>query len=154
MTFILGISALYHDSAAALIKNGSIVGAAQEERFTRVKHDPSFPANAIKFCLKEGGININDLDQVVFYEDPKLKFKRLLKTYVAFFPKSINLIFKSLPSWLLWKRNWKKNLLKHFLDINLPLKANKLSNNEHHLSHAASAFYCSPYDRSSILVMD
>jgi len=151
---ILGISCFYHDSAAALIIDGKIIAAAQEERFTRKKHDPSFPANSIKFCLKEGGININDLDQVVFYEDPKLKFKRLLKTYVAFFPKSINLIFKSLPSWLLWKRNWKKNLLKHFLDSNLPLKANKLSNNEHHLSHAASAFYCSPYDRSSILVMD
>ena len=104
----------YHDSAAALIIDGKIIAAAQEERFTRKKHDPSFPANAIKFCLKEGGININDLDQVVFYEDPKLKFKRLLKTYVAFFPKSINLIFKSLLLVALEKKLEEKPLKAFF----------------------------------------
>ena len=151
---ILGISCFYHDSAAALIIDGEIIAAAQEERFTRKKHDPSFPSNAIKFCLKDGGIKINDLDQIVFYEDPELKFKRLFKTYIDFFPKSIPLILKSLPSWLIWKKKWKRNLFKHFLNSNLPIDPNKLSNNEHHLSHAASAFYCSPFKKSSILVMD
>ena len=107
---ILGISCFYHDSAAALIIDGKIIAAAQEERFTRKKHDPSFPSNAIKFCLKDGGVKINDLDQIVFYEDPELKFKRLLKTYVDFFPKSIPLILRSLPSWLISKKKWKRNL--------------------------------------------
>jgi len=151
---ILGISCFYHDSAAAIIIDGKIISAVQEERFTRKKHDANFPKNSIKFCLDYASIKIEEIDQIVFYENPELKFKRLLQTYIDFFPKSINLIFRSLPSWLLWKRKWRRNLLKHFLEANLPIEASKLSNNEHHLSHAASAFYCSPFNQSSILVMD
>lgn len=152
--YILGISCFYHDSAAALIKDGTILAAAQEERFTRVKHDPSFPTNAIQFCLKKASISIDDVDQIVFYEDPSLKMKRLFNTYFQFFPKSIPLIVRSLPSWLFKKRHWRKNLLQEFRLNNIEIADSKLTNTLHHLSHAASAFYPSPFHEAAILVMD
>ena len=98
--YILGISAFYHDSAACLIKDGEILGAAQEERFTRIKHDHSFPVNSIKFCMQEGNISHTDLDSVVFYEKPFLKFERLLETYLAFAPKGFLSFIKSMPIWI------------------------------------------------------
>ena len=152
--YILGISCFYHDSAAALICNGEIVAAVQEERFTRIKHDPSFPNKAIEYCLNAAVISIDEVDQIVFYEDPALKMKRLFSTYREFFPKSIPLIIKSLPTWLTKKRYWRKNLLQEFKVNGWDLSGAKLTNNPHHLSHAASAFYPSPFDEASVLVMD
>ena len=111
---ILGISCYYHDSAATLLINGEIIAAAQEERFTRIKHDSSFPKNAINFCLQEGKIKFSDIDKIVFYEDPDIKYKRILKTYSTFFPKTIGFIFKTFPIWFLKKRFWKTILIKEF----------------------------------------
>jgi carbamoyltransferase len=153
--YILGISAFYHDSAATLIKDGEIMAAAQEERFTRIKQDASFPKNAISFCLDSCSINLNDIEKIVFYDDPQLKFKRILTTYVDFFPKSIPFIFKSLPIWLTKKLYWKSNLIDDFrINFNINIDKNKISNTTHHRSHAASAFFASPYEESAVLVLD
>lgn len=155
MLYILGISAYYHDSAATLISGDTIIAAAQEERFTRIKQDSSFPINAILYCLKTVNITMNEIDQVVFYDDPSIKFQRIKKTYVDFFPKSIPFIFKSLPIWLTNKRYWKENLIKEFKKhFNIVLPANKIANTLHHRSHAASAFFPSPFDDAAILVLD
>ncbi len=153
--YILGISAFYHDSAATLIQDGEIVAAAQEERFTRIKQDASFPKNAIGFCLDSIDINIGDINKIIFYDDPQLKFKRILTTYVDFFPKSIPFIFKSLPIWLTKKLYWKSNLIDDFKDnFNFNIAKEKILNTTHHRSHAASAFFASPYDDSAVLVLD
>lgn len=152
---ILGISAYYHDSASTIIKDGNIVAAAQEERFTRIKQDSSFPINAIKYCLSEANIQIEDLDKIVFYDDPKVKFKRILKTYLQFFPKSIPFILKSFPIWFFKKRHWKKILQEEFLTkLNAKVPQEKIANTLHHGSHAASAFFPSPFKDAAILVLD
>ena len=155
MTSILGISAFYHDSAAALIIDGDIIAAAQEERFSRVKHDARFPANAVKYVLAEGGISLNKIDHVVFFEKPFLKFERLLETYMAFAPKGFKSFSLSMPIWLREKLFQKKflfdNLKLHdekFNDIN------KIKFSEHHYSHAASAFYPSPFKEAIVLTLD
>ena len=154
--FILGISAFYHDSAACLIKDGEIIAAAQEERFTRKKHDSSFPKNAIKYCLNEGKISYEDLDNVVFYEKPFLKFERLLETYLAFAPRGFFSFIKSIPLWVKDKLFQKSSLISSLettLGKNTDWKS-KLLFSEHHLSHAASAYYPSPYQKAAVLTMD
>ena len=155
MTSILGISAFYHDSAAALIQDGKIIAAAQEERFSRKKHDPRYPINAIQYVLEEGKINLNDVDDIVFFEKPFLKFERLLETYMAFAPKGFKSFSLSMPLWLREKLFQKKFLFdklkqhdENFYDIN------KIKFSEHHFSHAASAFYPSPFKEAIILTLD
>jgi len=151
---ILGISSYYHDSAACLIVDGEIVAAAQEERFTRKKHDSGFPCFAVKYCLKEAGIDIKDIDYVSYYEKPLIKFERILDTYVSFAPKGFSSFVRSMPDWLKNKLFIKKTIEKELNAIdNTELKA-KILFVEHHESHAASAFYCSPYKKSAIITMD
>lgn len=152
---ILGISAFYHDSAAAILQDGEILAAAQEERFTRIKHDASFPSNAIKFCLRYAGRSLNDLDAVVFYEKPFLKFERLLETYYAYAPKGLTSFLSSMPVWIKEKLFLKKIIRDALNDIEKTDKKKlKLLFPEHHLSHAASAFYVSPYEKAAILTID
>lgn len=146
---ILGISAFYHDSAACLIRDGSIVAAAQEERFTRKKHDFSFPARAIEFCLKQGGITAADLDVVSFYDKPFLKFERILETYLAFAPHGIASFLQAMPLWIKQKL-WMKDYIQDEL---VGFKA-KIIFPEHHQSHAASAFFPSPFQEAAFLTMD
>ncbi len=152
---ILGISAYYHDSAAALLVGGSIVAAAQEERFTRRKHDSAFPDRAIEYCLAEGGIRMADVDHVVFYDKPFLKFERLLETYLAFAPSGFRSFQMAMPVWLREKLFQKdllgKELRRH--DAGFDVQA-RLRFSEHHLSHAASAFFASPFDEALVLTMD
>ena len=152
---ILGVSCFYHDSAAALLDNDNIVAAAQEERFTRVKHDASFPFNAIKFVLSEKNIQISQLDAIVFYEKPFLKFERLLETYIAFAPNGFKSFCLSIPLWIKEKLFQKKNLFDklQILDPNFK-DLTKIKFSEHHLSHAASSFFTSPYNNSLILTLD
>ncbi|MBU1821112.1 MAG: carbamoyltransferase [Bacteroidetes bacterium] len=152
---ILGISAFYHDSAAALIDNGEIVAAAQEERFTRKKHDPGFPTNAVKFCLEYGGVTLNQLDAIVFYDKPLLKFERLLETYYAFAPKGIRSFITAMPVWIKEKMFLKRLINEELVKIGYDKKKPvKILFPEHHLSHAASAYYPSPYDKAAILTID
>ena len=155
MTSILGISAFYHDSAAALIKDGKIVAAAQEERFSRIKHDQKYPFNAIKYILDEANLKLNEVDHIVFFEKPFLKFERLLETYMAFAPKGFKSFSLSMPIWLREKLFQKKFLFdklklhdENFNDIG------KIKFSEHHYSHAASAFYPSPFEEAIILTLD
>ncbi|MDC3220435.1 carbamoyltransferase [Flavobacteriales bacterium] len=152
---IIGISAFYHDSAAALTIDGDIVAAAQEERFTRKKYEDKFPTEAIKYCLEESGLTINDLDAVVFYDKPLLKFERLLETYYGFAPKGVQSFIVSMPGWLKEKMFLKK-LIKEELAKVEPYnkKSVKLLFPEHHLSHTASAFYPSPFEEAAILTVD
>ncbi len=152
--FILGISCFYHDAAAALIKDGEIICAFQEERFSRIKHDPSFPINSIKNCLEFASISFDDIEKVAFYENPQLKYKRLLKTYRDFFPKSVPLIFKSFPAWFFTKRKWRAQVKKYLSQGGYNLADSKLVYSEHHRSHAASAFYPSPFQKAAIIVAD
>ena len=155
MSYILGISAFYHDSAASLIKDGNIISAAQEERFTRIKHDSSYPYNAVKFVLNNSKIDISDVDHIVFYEKPFLKFERLLETYVAFAPKGFKSFSKAMPIWLRDKLFQKKMIMDCLKRHNSNFKnENKILFSEHHLSHAASAFYPSPFDEAVILTAD
>src|SRR6266481_2699991 len=150
---ILGISALYHDSAAAIVADGTIIAAAQQERFSRKKHDPGFPLDAIEYCLKEARCGLNDLDAVVFYDKPFLKFERLLQTYVALAPRGLQSFQMAIPVWLrekLFQRKWLGDELKK---IAPDFKTNILFT-EHHLAHAASAFYPSPFRDAAVLVMD
>lgn len=152
---ILGISAFYHDSAAAIIEDGKIIAAAQEERFTRKKHDSSFPANAVKFCLEYSQIDIDDLDAVVFYDKPLLKFERLLETYYAFAPKGLVSFLMAMPVWLKEKMFLKKRIRDELSKIQEYDKRKlKLLFPEHHLSHAASAFYPSPFEEAAIITID
>jgi carbamoyltransferase len=147
-TTILGISCFYHDSAAALVRDGVIVAAAQEERFTRKKHDFRFPTNAISYCLKEGGITASDLDYVAFYDKPLVKFERILETYLAYVPRGIRSFLMAMPLWLREKL-WIPSLIREGLDYEGPILFT-----EHHESHAASAFYPSPFSRAAFLTMD
>ncbi len=152
---ILGISAFYHDSAATIIENGEITAAAQEERFTRKKHDPGFPTNAIKFCLDYTGNSLKQLDAIAFYDKPLLKFERLLETYYAFVPKGLSSFITAIPVWLKEKMFLKRLLLEGLADIeDIDKHTLKLLFPEHHLSHAASAFYPSPFEEAAILTID
>jgi carbamoyltransferase len=152
---ILGISAFYHDSAAALIDNGEIVAAAQEERFTRKKHDPGFPSNAVAFCLEYGGLSLNELDAIVFYDKPLLKFERLLETYYAFAPKGVRSFLTAMPVWIKEKMFLKRLINEELVKLGYDKKKKvKLLFPEHHLSHAASAYYPSPFEKSAILTID
>jgi carbamoyltransferase len=155
MTKILGISALYHDSAAALIIDGEIIAAAQEERFTRKKHTPDFPNNAIKYCLEHSGLSIDELDAVVFYDKPLLKFERLLETYYAFAPKGLRQFIVSIPVWLKEKMFLKRLIHDGLSELEqYDKKKLKLLFPEHHMSHAASAFFPSPFQEAAILTID
>jgi len=155
MKKILGLSAFYHDSAAALLIDGKIVAAAQEERFTRKKHTPDFPVNAVKYCLEYSGCSIDELDAVVFYDKPLLKFERLLETYYAFAPKGLFQFLTAIPVWLKEKMFLKKLLYEGLAQIEkYDKKKLNLLFSEHHLSHAASAFYPSPYQNAAILTID
>jgi carbamoyltransferase len=152
---ILGISAFYHDSAACITVGNEIVAAAQEERFTRKKHTAVFPKNAISYCLAEAGLNIDDLDAIVFYDKPLLKFERLLETYYAFSPRGLISFLKAVPIWLKEKLFLKRKLLKGLKKVEkFNKKKLKILYPEHHLSHAASTFYTSPYEESAILCID
>jgi carbamoyltransferase len=152
---ILGISAFYHDSAAAVIHNGEIIAAAQEERFTRIKQDESFPVEAAKFCLEYAGFSIDELDAIVFYDKPLLKFERLLETYYGFAPKGLLSFMKAMPIWIKEKLFLKRILHEELEKVgNYDKEKVKLLFPEHHLSHAASAFYPSPYDEAAILTID
>ena len=147
---ILGISSHYHDSAAALVANGNVLAAAQEERFTRIKHDPSFPIQAIEYCLDEAGICLEDLSQIVYYEKPYLKFDRLLETYLGFAPLGLRSFVNAMPNWLREKLHLSREIKK-----NLPGEwNNRIVFVSHHESHAASAFFPSPFDEAAILTMD
>ena len=157
MTYILGISAFYHDSAACLLRDGKIVAAAQEERFTRKKHDPAFPEQAIRYCLREGGIGLADLRYVAFYDKPLVKFERLLETYLAFAPDGFRSFLTAMPIWMKEKLLLKGLLQKELLGIGVGMKKSDLPQilfGEHHESHAASAFFLSPYGKAAILCMD
>ena len=151
---ILGISALYHDSAAAMVVDGTAIAAAQEERFTRKKHDPGFPRNAIEYCLKEVRCGLTELDGVVFYDKPFLKFERLIQTYVASAPRGLRSFQMAMPVWLrerLFQKKWLSDELKKFAP---DFDSSRLLFTEHHLAHAASAFYASPFQDAAVLVMD
>ena len=152
---ILGISAFYHDSAAALVDDGQIVAAAQEERFTRKKHDSRFPRNAVAYCLEEAGIKLEQVEHVVFYDKPFLKFERLLETYLAFVPRGFRSFRTALPVWIKEKL-FQKRLLRQELERFAPEYdwENRLLFSEHHQSHAASAFFASPFEEAAILTMD
>ena len=155
MTSVLGISAFYHDSAASIIIDGKIIAAAQEERFTRIKHDSSYPFHAVEFVLKFANLKLNNVDHIVFYEKPFLKFERLLETYVAFAPRGFVQFAKAMPTWLREKLFQKRmifnSLKEHDKDFT---KENKILFSEHHLSHAASAFYPSPFKEAIVLTAD
>ena len=156
MTTIIGISAFYHDAAACLVVDGEIIAAAQEERFTRIKHDQSFPSQAIAFCLEFANIQPEDIDHVVFYDKPLLKFNRLMQTYLAFAPNGYASFATALPIWLKDKLFQKKRVmsaLENLLGSHVDWKS-KLLFSEHHLSHAASAFFPSPFEQAAILTMD
>jgi carbamoyltransferase len=156
MTYIAGISAYYHDSAVALIKDGDIIAAAQEERFTRKKHDPRFPGRALKYCLSEGGVRLEQVDYLVFYDKPLLKFERLLETYLAYAPKGLRSFLAAMPVWLKEKLFLKQLLKKELAaasgraELTLP----PLLFAGHHQSHAASAFFPSPFQRAAVLCLD
>ena len=155
--YILGISAFYHDSAACLVHDGDIVAAAQEERFTRKKHDPGFPSRAVQFCLAQEGIGIKDLKYIVFYDKPLIKFERLLETYVGFAPRGIQSFLAAMPVWLKEKLLLRNLLQKEVLACAKGLDKSELPEflfGEHHESHAASAFFASPYQKAGVLCMD
>lgn len=154
--YILGIAAYYHDSAAALVCDGEIVAAAQEERYTRKKHDPSFPKNAINYCLKEANISHEDIASIVFYDKPLLKFERLLETYLSYAPSGFRSFLAAIPIWLKEKLFLKKTLKREFSAI-FGISEQQLPTllfTEHHQSHAASAFYPSPYEKAVVLCLD
>lgn len=154
MTTILGISAFYHDSAATLIVDGEIIAAAQEERFTRKKHDPDYPANAIDYVLSEGALKLDQVDYVAFYEKPFLKFERLLETYVAHAPKGLESFRMAMPIWLREKLFLKDQLTKELKKLDKKFDAEKLLFGEHHFSHVASAFYPSPFEEAVVITLD
>ena len=146
--YIIGISAFYHDSAACLVRDGEITAAAQEERFTRKKHDASFPQKAVEFCLQQGGIQTSDLDYVGFYDKPFVKFERILETYLSIAPKGLRQYLSAMPVWLKDKL-WTRANIRKDLDYKGPVLFG-----EHHESHAASAFFPSPFQEAAILTMD
>src|SRR5215831_12859064 len=157
MITILGLSAFYHDSAACLLRDGEIIAAAQEERFTRKKHDARFPSHAIRYCLREGQLSVADLRGVVFYEKPLVKFDRLLETYLAFAPQGLRSFLAAMPAWLKEKLLLKQLLQQELVALSGGLRKAELPPiffTEHHESHAASAFYPSPYQAAAVLCMD
>ncbi len=147
--YILGISCYFHDAAAALISDGELVAAAEEERFTRSKHDFEFPHNAIRFCLDYAGIEGKDLDYVVFFEKPFVKFERLVQTAVAGFPRTYSMFVQGMRTWL-FDKLWVKNLIQSTLGVD----SGRILFSDHHLSHAASAYFCSPFEKSAVLTFD
>jgi carbamoyltransferase len=147
--YILGISALYHDSAAALLRDGDLIAAAQEERFSRVKYDHRFPVQAIDFCLRQAGITMSDVDYVVFYEKPLPKFERILMSHLATFPRSWRVFREAMMAWL-GEKLWVKNVILQSLRV----PAEKVLFSEHHVSHAASAMFCSPFKEAAVLTID
>ncbi|RBP50868.1 carbamoyltransferase family protein [Arenicella xantha] len=152
---ILGISAFYHDSAAAIIDGEKIIAAAQEERFSRVKHDAAFPINAVEYCLQEAGLTLNEVDNVVFFEKPFVKFERLLETYVAFAPRGFQSFRSALPLWVKEKLFQKKIIRETMAHLGTEYDwENRLKFSEHHLSHAASAFFPSPFEEAIVLTLD
>ena len=154
MTNILGISAFYHDSAVALINEGNIFSAVQEERFTRIKHDSSFPKNSIEYVLSSNNLSLENIDKVVFYDKPFLKFERLIETYAAFAPKGLKSFRLAMPLWLREKLFQKNFILKQLQKYDKSFNSKKLLFTEHHLSHAASAFFPSPFEEAVILTLD
>ena len=155
MTSILGISAFYHDSAACILKDGKIIAAAQEERFSRIKHDPGYPKHAINFVLNYSNLKLSEVDYIVFFEKPFLKFERLLETYVAFAPKGFVSFSKAMPIWIkekLFQKNLLFNKLKE--QDNNYLSDKNIFFSDHHLSHASSAFFPSPFNEAIILTAD
>ena len=157
--YILGLSCYYHDSASALLKNGEIVAAAQEERFSRKKHDSRFPKNAVSYCLKSQRINLSDIEEVVYYEKPLLTFERLLETYLGAAPRGGRSFVAAMQVWLKEKLFLKNELKKNLQEVQEIFDSNsiQLPNllfSEHHLSHAAAAFYPSPFEESVVLCMD
>ena len=155
MSKILGISCFYHDSAISLIDNGNIIFASQEERFTRKKHDSVFPVNSIKHAIENFNLKFSEIDKIVFYEKPNLKFNRLISTYLNYAPKGINSFMEAATLWLNGKLNQKKILFEEIKKIDEKFdKKNKISFCEHHISHAASAFYPSPFKEAAILTLD
>ena len=155
MTSILGISAFYHDSAACILKNGEILAAAQEERFTRKKHDSSYPYNAVEFVLNYSNLKLSEVDQIVFFEKPFLKFERLLETYVAFAPKGFISFSKAMPIWIKEKLFQKNLLFNKLKEHDKNYKSDKnIFFSDHHLSHAASAFFPSPFEEAVVLTAD
>ena len=151
---IIGISAFYHDSAAALVVDGKIVAAAQEERFTRKKHDASFPMNAVAYCLQEGKCTLGELDAVAFYDKPFIKFERLLETYLAFAPRGFKSFGMAIPTWLREKLFQKSLLRSKLREVSDDFDEEKLLFSEHHLAHAASAFFPSPFTEAAVLTLD
>ncbi len=152
---ILGISAYYHDSAAALIRSGEIIAAAQEERFTRKKHDPGFPTQAIRACLEIGQVSLQEVDYVVFYDKPLVKFERLLETYLGFAPKGFRSFVQAMPIWLKEKLYLKTLLKKELAALGTPkAPLPPLLFTEHHQAHAASAFFPSPFQKAAVLCLD
>jgi carbamoyltransferase len=149
-TAILGISAYYHDSAAALVVDGKIAAAAQEERFTRIKHDHAFPTNAIAYCLREAGLRPRDLDYVGFYDKPFLKFERILETYLAFAPAGFRSFLKAMPLWMRQKLHLPREIRRELSGE----YRRRIVFTEHHESHAASAFFPSPFEEAAILTLD
>ena len=155
MTAILGLSAYYHDSAAALLVDGEPIAAAQEERFTRKKHDARFPRHAIEYCLAEGGLTLDQVDHIAFYDKPFLKFERLLETYVANAPRGFRSFQMAIPVWIREKLFQKDLMQKEFKAIQKGVKTrDKILFAEHHYSHAASAYYPSPFDEAVVLTLD
>ena len=146
---ILGISAFYHDSAVALVQDGVLVAAAEEERFSRKKHDHGFPKLAAEFCLKKGGITAKDVDWVVFYEKPFVKFERIFQTSMATFPRGVGVFRAAMQTWLMDKL-WIKAILREELGVD----SKKIAFCDHHLAHAASSYYCSPFDKAAVLTID
>ena len=154
MSKVLGIAAFYHDSSACLIENGKIKSAVQEERFSRIKHDQGFPTQSIKFILDENNLSAKEIDHVVFYEKPFLKFERLLETYIENAPKGFHSFRKAMPLWIKEKLYQKQFLLKNLQDVSSQFQGKEILFSEHHLSHAASAYYPSPFNNALILTID
>ena len=149
---VLGISAYFHDSAAALVKDGAIIAAAEEERFNRIKHYNGFPTIACKFCLEQSGVTINDVDKVIFYEKPFLKFERIIRTHINYAPKGLRTFLKAMPTWLKDKLNMRSTIMRELKDAFGSSPSVEFCH--HHLSHAALAYYTSPYESCAILVID
>ena len=146
---VLGISCYFHDAAACLLEDGKLIAAAEEERFTRIKHDPSFPSHAIRFCLEQGGIEGPELDYVVFFEKPFVKFERLMMTAVSGFPKTYMQFVHGMRSWL-FDKLW----IRSHIESALGIDKNRILFSDHHVSHAASAYFCSPFDKAAVLTFD
>ena len=157
MKIILGISAYYHDSAAALVIDGEIIAAAQEERFSREKHDSSFPVQAILYCLSGANCSLNEVDYICFYEKPRKKFSRLIETFIAYPFKGHNTFSKAIPNWIFDKFNLKRDIDHKLQEIEKSDRSSfseKILFTEHHFSHAAIAFYPSPYEEAAVLTLD